>query len=50
MRRGYGIITKDDVLVTRIDQVTTNDTIQIRLIDGRVDANVESVMPIKSAF
>ena len=50
MRRGYGIVTKDDVLVTRIDQVTISDTIQIRLADGRLDASVQSVVPIKSDF
>jgi len=50
MRRGYGIITKEDLLVTRIDQVALNDNIQIRLTDGRVDALVQSVMPIKSEF
>ncbi len=50
MRRGYGIITKEDALVTRINQLTVDDIIQVRLTDGRVEALVQSVMTIKSDF
>lgn len=50
MRRGYSIITKADKLVTRVDQLAINDRLQIRLTDGKVDAVVNSVVPIKSEF
>ncbi len=48
MRRGYGIVTKADKLVTRVDQVMPDDMVQIRLTDGQLDVLVKSVMPIKS--
>jgi len=48
MRRGYGIITKSGLLVTRIDQVDIEDNLQIRLIDGQIDTLVKAVNPIQS--
>ncbi|GAB6108865.1 exodeoxyribonuclease VII large subunit [Fusibacter bizertensis] len=42
MRRGYGIVTKEGNLVNSINQVSENDSLDIRMIDGAMTVEVKN--------
>lgn len=43
MLRGYSIISKDDQVVTSVDQISKDDQLNLAMKDGNIKASVEKV-------
>lgn len=47
LKRGYGVVEKDKVLVHSVDQLTAGDALEVTLSDGAVTTRVESVRKVE---
>ncbi len=43
LQRGYAMVQVGDTLIDSVNKLTTNQTIQVTLSDGHVDANVDKI-------
>lgn len=47
LKRGYGVVEKDKMLVHSVDQLTAGDALEVTLSDGAVTTRVESVRKVE---
>lgn len=43
LSRGYGIVSKDELVISSINQLKPDDSITIQFVDGKVTSTVESI-------